>query len=167
VKLVITVDGVQGRLELGGEGDRRRFTYTANGAEINGEASLIEVEPGIYSVLWNGRSFEAKVAFDKGRGFVDVGGRHYAVSAEDPRELSRASPSMSSRREDIVAPMPGKVVRVLVSEGAEVEAGQGIAVIEAMKMQNEMPAPKRGRVVALRAKQGATVGAGELLATIE
>jgi biotin carboxyl carrier protein len=63
--------------------------------------------------------------------------------------------------------MPGKVVRVLVEEGAEVEAGQGIAVVEAMKMQNEMASPKRGRVVALRAREGATVTAGELLATIE
>jgi biotin carboxyl carrier protein len=63
--------------------------------------------------------------------------------------------------------MPGKVVRVLVSEGGAVEAGQGIAVIEAMKMQNEMKAPKRGRIAALPVREGATVAAGEVLAVIE
>ena len=58
-------------------------------------------------------------------------------------------------------------MRVLVAEGDAVEAGQGIAVIEAMKMQNELKAPKSGRVAALPAREGATVAAGEVLAEIE
>jgi biotin carboxyl carrier protein len=63
--------------------------------------------------------------------------------------------------------MPGKVVRVLVALGDQVEAGQGIVVVEAMKMQNEMKAAKAGRVMTLAAAPGATVNAGEILAAIE
>jgi biotin carboxyl carrier protein len=63
--------------------------------------------------------------------------------------------------------MPGKVVRVLVAPGDQVEAGQGLVVVEAMKMQNEMKAAHAGRVATVPAKEGATVAAGEILATIE
>jgi biotin carboxyl carrier protein len=62
--------------------------------------------------------------------------------------------------------MPGKVVRVLVSPGDTVEAGQGLLVVEAMKMQNEMKASRAGKVRSIAAKEGATVVAGEVLATI-
>ncbi len=64
-------------------------------------------------------------------------------------------------------PMPGKVVRVLVAVGSRVEMGAGIAVVEAMKMQNEMKAPKAGTVVSLSVAAGATVNAGDVLAVIE
>jgi biotin carboxyl carrier protein len=63
--------------------------------------------------------------------------------------------------------MPGKVVRVLVAEGDTVERGQGLVVIEAMKMQNEMKSPKQGRVVSVHAVAGATVAAGEVVAVVE
>jgi biotin carboxyl carrier protein len=63
--------------------------------------------------------------------------------------------------------MPGKVVRVLVEEGATVEAGAGLVVVEAMKMQNELKSPKAGTVTELRAREGTTVNAGDVLAVIE
>ena len=63
--------------------------------------------------------------------------------------------------------MPGKVVRVLVERGQEVEAGAGLVVVEAMKMQNELKSPKAGTVVELRAAPGATVNAGDVLVVIE
>jgi biotin carboxyl carrier protein len=63
--------------------------------------------------------------------------------------------------------MPGKVVRVLVAAGDTVEAGQGLLVVEAMKMQNEMKASRAGRILSVTVKEGATVAAGEVLATIE
>ena len=72
-----------------------------------------------------------------------------------------------SRVLQIVASMPGKVVRVLVEVGAKVEAGDGIVVVEAMKMQNEMKSPKAGLVTSLTATPGATVNAGDVLAEIE
>ena len=63
--------------------------------------------------------------------------------------------------------MPGKIVRVLVEAGAQVEAGAGVVVVEAMKMQNEMKAPKAGTVVSIDVQEGATVNAGDVLAVIE
>ena len=63
--------------------------------------------------------------------------------------------------------MPGKVVRILVAAGDEVAAGQGIVVIEAMKMQNEMKAPRAGRVAAIQARENDSVVAGAVLAVID
>jgi biotin carboxyl carrier protein len=63
--------------------------------------------------------------------------------------------------------MPGRIVRVLAVQGDEVEAGQGIVVVEAMKMQNEMKAPRAGRVTSIAVKVGDSVNAGALLATVE
>jgi biotin carboxyl carrier protein len=63
--------------------------------------------------------------------------------------------------------MPGKVVRFLVTENSTVEAGQGVVVVEAMKMQNEIKSPKKGRVVKLAVAEGAAVNAGDVLAIVE
>jgi Acetyl/propionyl-CoA carboxylase, alpha subunit len=65
------------------------------------------------------------------------------------------------------APMPGKVVRLLVAEGAEVNANQGLLVMEAMKMQNEIKSPKKGVVRKLSVAEGVAVNSGDLLASIE
>jgi acetyl/propionyl-CoA carboxylase alpha subunit len=64
------------------------------------------------------------------------------------------------------APMPGRVVRVLVVPGDEVQAGQGLVVVEAMKMENELKAPRSGRVLELPVRDGDTVEAGALLALV-
>ena len=63
--------------------------------------------------------------------------------------------------------MPGKVVRVLATAGAEVEAGEGILVVEAMKMQNELKSPKKGRLQKVTVSEGAAVNAGDVLAVVE
>ncbi len=101
-------------------------------------------------------------------GTIQVNGRIFSVEIFDPRELrSRASAGASEGRQSIAAPMPGKVVRLLVAAGDAVEAGQGLIVVEAMKMQNEMKSPKAGTVVEVKTKDGATVAAGEILVVIE
>jgi biotin carboxyl carrier protein len=67
------------------------------------------------------------------------------VEVRDPRAISSQGKSgLGEGRQTVNAPMPGKVVRLLVSEGDEVEAGAGLVVVEAMKMQNELKAPKAG-----------------------
>jgi biotin carboxyl carrier protein len=63
--------------------------------------------------------------------------------------------------------MPGRVIRVLVSAGDEVEAGQGLVVVEAMKMQNEIRSPKKGKVERMLAREGQNVNAGEVLAWVD
>ena len=103
-------------------------------------ADIVEVEPGIYSVLIDGESFEVTVNGTE----VDIGNTRFRVEVDDPRKWNAAGAShKSGGREAIKTPMPGKVVRLLVKEGDEVVKGQGLIVVEAMKMQNEMKAPAR------------------------
>jgi biotin carboxyl carrier protein len=90
------------------------------------------------------------------------------VEVRDPRSFSRnRHAGIGHGRQTISAPMPGKVVRVLVREGDIVQAGAGLIVVEAMKMQNEHKAPKAGTVIRLSVQEGGTVAAGEPLVVIE
>ncbi len=119
---------------------------------------IIEVEPGVYSILIGNRSHEVRVDGD------------LAESAGVPLPLAEEilnSGRSANGPAKVTAPMPGKIIRLLAAEGDPVEAGQGIVVVEAMKMQNEMKAPRSGVLKSLRAAAGSTVNAGELLALIE
>ena len=144
-------------------------TVTVNGvevdvAEILKDASVLHVEHGVCSVLWKGRSYEVRAL----GGVVHVNGQPFEVEVRDPREFNgSAARGAAGGRQQLTAPMPGKVIRVLVEEGQEVEAAQGILVVEAMKMQNEMQSAKAGRVVSLRVRAGSAVSAGDVLAVIE
>jgi biotin carboxyl carrier protein len=132
------------------------------------KASVEAVESGIYSVLIDGRSYEVKIVPGPGNWFVDIRGVRLAVEVTDPRDSGfTADAVISNGPQKLASLMPGKVVRVLVAEGDSVEAGQGLVVVEAMKMQNEIKAPKPGRVFKMLAREGATVSAGEVLAMIE
>jgi biotin carboxyl carrier protein len=131
-------------------------------------AEIVAVEPGVYSVLWEGRCYEARVEEAGDCVIVFIDGHRFDVEIRDPRRWSRqAGKPAAEGLMHLLAPMPGKIVRLLVAEGDSVEAGQGLLVIEAMKMQNEMKSPKAGRVVSLSAREGSTVVAGEVLASIE
>jgi biotin carboxyl carrier protein len=132
-----------------------------------GDADVHQVEPGVYSVLLaDGSSHEVRLSGSLAK--VSGERRWLAVQVRDPREFSESNGARGvAGRGEIVAPMPGKVVRFLVEEGDTVEAGQGIVVVEAMKMQNEMPAPKAGKVTGVKAKAGDAVSAGQVLAAVE
>lgn len=131
-------------------------------------ASVIQVEPGVYSVVLDGASYEIRVIETSHGLSAEVGGWKFSVEVRDPRDTSRgARASIGSGRQNIAAPMPGKVVRVLVSVGDSVAAEQGLVVVEAMKMQNEMKASRPGRVVEIRARAGETVSAGDTLMVLE
>jgi biotin carboxyl carrier protein len=98
-----------------------------------------------------------------------VGSSRFAVELRDPRSLrsrQRAAGDEKGPRK-ILAPMPGRIVRLLVAENSEVEAGQGIVVVEAMKMQNEIKSPKKGVVTRILATPGAAVNPGDVLAIVE
>src|SRR5579863_6883719 len=134
--------------------------------EIDSEqlASTRQVEPGVYSVLVDGASYEIRLVVTSQGLSAEVAGRRFAVEVRDPRDASRGSrASIGSGRQNVTAPMPGKVVRVLVNVGDQVEIGQGLVVLEAMKMKNEMRASRPGRVMEVRAGAGETVGAGDTL----
>jgi len=128
------------------------------------EGDIVDTEPGAYSVLVDGTVYEARVSGDA----VVVNGHRFEVEIDDPRAWRRTGGSAGAHgRAAITAPMPGKVVRILAAAGEDVEAGQGIVVVEAMKMQNEMKAPRAGRVVAIAVRENDSVNAGAVLATIE
>lgn len=131
-------------------------------------AQYEEVEPGVFSVLVGVRSYEVRVEHTTPGMTVVVDGRGVQAVVFDPRESGTLRKGAGAAgRVEVRSPMPGKVVRVLVEDGDTVEAGQGLVVVEAMKMQNEMKAPKPGKVVALPARTGASVTAGEVLVTLE
>jgi len=137
-------------------------------SDAHSGAQFAAVEPGVYSVLMDGRSYEARIEQSDGRVIVFIDSHRFEVEIHDPRRWSRQTGRQGvDGRLNVAAPMPGKIVRLLVAEGDTVEAGQGLLVMEAMKMQNEMKAPKAGRVVSLTAREGATVAAGDVLAAIE
>ena len=129
---------------------------------------VTQVEPGVYSVLLNGASYEIWLARTSEGLDAETHGRTFRVEVRDPRDTSRASrTSIGSGRQNVSAPMPGKVIRVLVNAGDSVDVGQGLIVVEAMKMQNEMKAARPGRVTEIRVRAGDTVGAGDTLLVIE
>jgi biotin carboxyl carrier protein len=134
----------------------------------SGTASIIKVEPGVYSVLLNGKSYQARAGQSENSIAVEIRGHMFEIEIQDPRAPRRnTGPRAGEGQQRVLAPMPGKIIRLLVAEGAQVEPGDGIVVIEAMKMQNELKALRAGTVTSLPVGEGATVGAGELLAVIE
>jgi biotin carboxyl carrier protein len=130
--------------------------------------SVLQVEPGVYSVLLDGASYEVRIQQSQQGLTASAAGRRFAVEVRDPRDASRNSrAAIGSGRQNVTAPMPGKVVRVLVGAGDLVETSQGLVVVEAMKMQNELKASRPGRVMEIRAREGETVGAGDILVVLE
>ena len=161
----VGIDGARTRLEVERTGEEYRFRLGDRDAR---RAQLAEVEPGVYSVLLEGRSYEAHCEAGLDGAWITIRERRFHVIIADPRRwTAKRAGALGQERENILAPMPGKVVRVLVEPGDTVKAGQGVIVIEAMKMQNEMKARRGGRVAAVPVREGETVGAGAILATIE
>ena len=148
------------------QGETEILSYTReNGETIRKTFSMEAAGVGRYSVLVEGRSYRATFA---GRGEIAVNGRTLNVEVHDPRKLrGRGSAERNTGRQTVAAAMPGRVIRVLVEIGQVVEAGQGLIVVEAMKMQNEMKSPKAGKVLEVRTAAGAAVAAGDALVIVE
>ena len=164
MKLKVTVNGTSREIEILAPAPACRFRIDGGAERI---ADVVLPEPGLYSILLDGRSYDVQVERTPQRLIVAVRGHRFEIEVHDPRRWSRQSGRRSGEDvETVTAPMPGKVVRVLVGAGDAVEPGQGILVVEAMKMQNEMKATRAGRVISVTVNEGATVAAGEILATI-
>ena len=165
MKLTLRIDGAEDHIEILEPAPFCRFQFGDGPVR---SAHVETPEPGVYSVILDGRSYDARVEETPGGLVVVIDGHRFEIAAEDPRRWSRkAGGSSAEGVQTVAAPMPGKVVRVLVAPGETVTAGQGLLVVEAMKMQNEMKAARAGRILTVTAKEGATVSAGEILATIE
>lgn len=170
-------DAVKVYLEIAGEQREIRLERAADGlyrALIDGtemEVHAEELRPGVVSLLMEGRAYRivAEETVETEDSAVHVGRERFAYRMDDPRSLRsrlRANEHGDGPK-TLKASMPGRVVRVLAAEGDSVAAGQGVLVIEAMKMQNELKAPKDGVVGKLLVAPGEAVGAGQDLAVIE
>jgi biotin carboxyl carrier protein len=140
-------------------------TFTVDGWLV--EADAIQISRGTYSILLGGKSLEVTTEETSNGLLMRTNGREFQVDIFDPRSWRRGRGAgiEIEGRQQLVASMPGKIVRVLVVAGQQVNAGQGLLVIEAMKMQNEIRSPKSGIVEKL-AREGQTVNVGEVLAIV-
>ena len=160
----VTIDGKNYQLDLNRAGGR--WSCRLNGRDFEVDAVL--VRPDVLSLRIENLAYEVKSERLASDLQLWVGSTGFAVEVRDPRSLrGRTRAGDDGGPKKLVAPMPGKVVRLLVSEGDEVESGRGVAVVEAMKMQNEIKSPKRGTVQKILVSEGAAVNAGDVLAIVE
>jgi biotin carboxyl carrier protein len=163
LKLQITIGGRKRRVELNRAGSLVEGLID----DRKVQADVVELRDGTYSILVGGRSIDVRIEESPSGLRAVSGGREFAASISDPRKFRRGAGQLSAEgRQNVNAPMPGKVVRLLVKAGDAVKAGQGLLVIEAMKMQNEIRSPKSGTVEKLLAAEGQPVNAGETLAIV-
>ncbi|MFZ0199235.1 MAG: biotin/lipoyl-containing protein [Candidatus Sulfotelmatobacter sp.] len=160
----VTIDGKNYRLDLNrAEG---RWLCRLNGQELEVDAVLTRKD--VLSLRIGNLAYEIKSERVASDWHLWVGSTRFAAEVRDPRSLrgrTRAGDDRGPKK--IVAPMPGKLVRLLVRAGDTVEQGVGVAVVEAMKMQNEIKSPKKGSVQKILVPEGAAVNAGDVLAIIE
>ena len=165
MKCEIELDGKLRSVELIHTGKSARWIIDGRVLDVD----AVEVSSGIYSILIGGKSFEARVESKSDSDLsVTVAGHEFNVAIRDSRKWhrDREAGAEAQGRQQVTAPMPGKIVLVLVKTGDAVDAGQGIVVVEAMKMQNEIRSPKSGTVERLLVVAGQTVNAGEVVAIV-
>lgn len=165
MKLDVEINGARRSIDI--DESAGRFTLAVDGRTVEG--TVLRPEPGVYTFHVGDRVVEARVAGIAGSDAsrVEIGGLSADVRVIDRKRRAVGGDASAEGRQSLTAPMPGKVVAVLVAPGDAVEKGQGVAVVEAMKMQNEVKAPKSGVVAEVRVAPGDTVTAGQLLVTVE
>jgi len=158
----VTIDGRSYRLELNrAEG---RWACRLDGRELEVDAVL--ARPDVLSLRIGNSAYEIKSERVADELHLWVGRRRFAVEVRDPRSLrGRGRAGVDDGPKKLIAPMPGRVVRL--REGDAVELGAGVAVVEAMKMQNEIKSPKQGRVQKIFVSEGVAVNAGDVLAIVD
>lgn len=167
----LTAEFNQARHQVSFESDGDRVLASID--ERQYEVSVREVSQGVYVLINDGHVHECRVEREstiKGAFRIHLRNSTYTLTLADPRTLqiaNRTSARAVDGAAEITSPMAGRIVRVLVELGAQVNAGDGIVVVEAMKMQNELKSPCDGVVRKIRAVPGATTNAGEVLAIIE
>lgn len=156
-----------------GKGRAEAVQFSIDGKPIDADWS--EIRPGHYSILIGGQSYEARVApaADSRPGqpdtwVVTIAEYDFHVQVRDPRTRRFAGQAAALEGPlDVQAPMPGKIVQVLVEAGQEVVQDQGLVVIEAMKMQNELRAPRAGRITQVHVEEGIGIETGARLLRLE
>ncbi len=169
MKLIARIDNES--LPVGIE--KRDGSYILDVGRKQYHVDISRPTPTSLSLLIDGSAFEVFLSREDRKWYVTVGSQVHVVEVEDPRSRRGRDPFLLTHageetgKKVITAQMPGKVVRVLVGLDEEVKSGQGLLVIEAMKMQNEIKSPKAGRVIELAAAVGKPVNSGDFLIAIE
>ncbi|HEY6370525.1 MAG TPA: biotin/lipoyl-containing protein [Candidatus Sulfotelmatobacter sp.] len=160
----IAIDGKSYRLDL--QRADGRWSCRVEGREVEVDAVL--ARPDVLSLRIGNQAFEVKCERVAGEMHLWVGSARFAAEVRDPRSWRGRIRAVDDHGpKQLTAPMPGKIVRLLVTQGAEVEAGTGVLVVEAMKMQNEIKSPKKGTIQKILVREGAAVNAGDVLAIVE
>ena len=166
MKLWVTLEGRDTEIEF--QTEQGRLMLEMDGEKL--EADFQRLPDGeVYSLLVNGRSHEVRVSPAGDRLEVSVRGKIFPVEVRHPLEkvlLSMSRSSKAASGETILAPMPGLVLEIRVQPGDRVEAGQAVAVVEAMKMQNELAARQGGVVSEVLVAERTSVSAGQPLIKI-
>ena len=168
MKLTAELNDEKNEIEIKREGNR----VFAKIADREYELEASEPEPNVFLLKNEGKIYQVFVsprAKTSDPFEVKLGNHDFDIQIFDPKKLSGGGNANAAADGiiEIRTAMPGKLVRVLVEVGNEVSAGDGVLVVEAMKMQNEMKSPKDGIVKEIRFAEGANVNAGEVLAIIE
>jgi biotin carboxyl carrier protein len=168
MKLVARINDRDQTVEIRREGDK---VFALIG-DRSYELEVSEPENNVFLFKDSGKVSQAFVTPPAKAGepyAVRIGTDETEVSLTDPKRLrvSAAVNEAAGGRAEIKTAMPGKIVRILVAAGAEVQKGDGLIVVEAMKMQNEMRSPKEGNVAEIRVAEGDTVGAGDVLLVVD
>jgi biotin carboxyl carrier protein len=163
VTVWLNIGGKKQRVDLPVDTSPGVIECAVDGRAITADVQLLQ--PGVMSLLIAGRQYRCLLDGDS----VLIEGRRFSFEVEDPRSLQgrRAAGAGAEGPRPVKAPMPGRVVRVLVAVGEEIAEGQGVIVIEAMKMQNELKSPKAGKVLRIAASVNETVGSGDVLVVVE
>ena len=160
----IAIDGKNYRLDLNRQ--EGGWSCRLDGREVEVDAVL--ARPDVLSLRIGNQAYEVKCERVGGDLHLWVGSVRFAAEVRDPRSLrGRVRAVDDHGPKKLTAPMPGKIVRVLVRQGDEVETGAGVLVMEAMKMQNEIKSPKKGMIQKILVSEGAAVNAGDVLAIVE
>jgi biotin carboxyl carrier protein len=164
MKYEIETDGQTFSVELSDESGQGVAIIDGSPVEFD----LNEPEPGIYTLLIANQVLEARTVGNATQTSLDVilRGRRIQLRITDPRRRRRGALTVAGKIE-LKATMPGRVVRWLCQPGDGLSEGQGVVVLEAMKMQNEVRSPKSGTITDIRVKPGQTVETGAVLAVIE
>ena len=168
MKLQAELNSEKHEIEIRRDGER----VSARIEDRNYEIEASEVEPNVYLLKNENKIYEVFISPQRNLNEpfeVKIKNQEFEITLIDPKRLRGAGASSGTADgiAEIKTAMPGKLVRVLVKEGAEIKQGEPVLVVEAMKMQNEMKSPKDGTVKEIRFSEGATVNAGDVLAVIE
>ena len=164
-EVIVGTGGKPHRLEL--ERTDAGWTCRLDGRQLAVDALIPRKD--VLSLIVDGHSYEIKREQTATDLHLWVGDTRLSVDLRDPRSLRsrRGAGEEAKGPVKILAPMPGRVVRLLAEVDHDIEAGAGVVVVEAMKMQNEIKSPKKGRVKKISATLGAAVNPGDVLAIIE